>query len=239
MLGKRTGPSDLTIVALAVGISVIVIRALNVLTADIALQVAGLLVNVNDALEIVAPLAVAVVTVLVRAGHVSRTAGVVTFLVMVSIHVVRALYPATAYIAVAIPISIESAVNAFIPAAFRAYVAAISFAIGCDLTTNIAFVIAIVFGIGAFRNYAFANITNMIEIFIFADGYQNDLVICAVFPEKAVLRRRLRTVEDNEITPKLTIYTSPLVFVAFIIDHYVFIKGIKSNIFDADGNLNR
>jgi hypothetical protein len=81
----------MAVVALAVGISVIVILALKAfLTADIALQVAGLLVYVNGALEIVAPLAVAVVTVLVRAGNVSRTAGVVALLVMVIIHVARA-----------------------------------------------------------------------------------------------------------------------------------------------------
>jgi hypothetical protein len=88
MLGKRAGPSDLTIVAPSVGISVIVIHAREAfLTADIALQVTGHLVYVNGALEIVAPLAEAILTELVRAENVSHTAGVVALLVMVSIHV--------------------------------------------------------------------------------------------------------------------------------------------------------
>jgi hypothetical protein len=55
-------------------------------TVHIANEVV-VLVNVLNALDIVAPDAEAVLIVVVRAGYVSRTAGVVTFLVMVSIHV--------------------------------------------------------------------------------------------------------------------------------------------------------
>ena len=87
--GKSAREGCAAVVALAILVGISAVRASYSFLTNVALLVV-VSVNVCNALECITPLAEAIFVPVVGAGHVSRTAGVVALLVMVSIHVVGA-----------------------------------------------------------------------------------------------------------------------------------------------------